>query len=56
MQHVMPRTRAHVGTRVFQIHLTLAAILTVHATVFFETRDGPAPESLHEDARVRAAR
>ena len=54
MQHVMPRTRAHVGTRVFQIHLTLAAILTVHATVFFETRDVPAPESLHEYARARA--
>ena len=41
MQHVMPRTRAHVGTRVFQIHLTLAAILTVRA-----------PESLHEGAHA----
>ena len=54
MQHVMPQTRAcaHMGTPVFQIHLTLAAILTVHATVFFDTWDVPAPESLHEGAHA----
>ena len=56
MQHEMSRTRAHVGTRVFQVHLTLASILTVRATVFSDTRDVPAPDSLYEDARARAAR
>ena len=56
MQHVMPRTRAHVGTRVFRIHLTFVAILTVLATVFFNMWDVPAPESLHEGACARAAR
>ena len=56
MQHKMPRTRAHVGTRVFQIHLTLASILAVRLTVFSNTWDVPAPDSLHEDTRARAAR
>ena len=56
MQHVMPCTGAHVGPRVFQIQPTLAAILTVRATVFSETRDVPAPKSLHEDALMRAVR
>ena len=43
MQHKMPRTRAHVGTCVFQIYLTLASILPICTTVFFDTRDVPAP-------------
>ena len=45
MQHEMPRTRAHMhmGTPVFRIHLTLASILAVRATVFPDTRDVHAP-------------
>jgi len=56
MQHVMSRTRAHMGTPVFRIPSTLAYILTVRVTVFPETRDVPSPDSLHEDARARAVR
>jgi len=55
-QHVELLTRARMGTPVCRIQTTLTAILTVRTTVSFETRDVPAPESLHEDARVRAVR
>ena len=45
MQHVMPRTRAHVGTRVFQIHTTLAiCILAVDAAGSFPTWRVLAPD------------
>ena len=56
MQHVMLRTHAHVGTRVFQIKTTLAAILAVHEALLNPTRSVSAPDSLHEDACARAIR
>ena len=53
MQHVMPRTRAHVGTHVFRIQL-LSAILTVHAAGLCPTWNVSGPD--REDARVQAER
>ena len=44
MQHVELRTRAGIGTRPFQIQ-SRVAILAIHATVSFETRDVHAPAS-----------
>ena len=44
MQHVELRTRAGMGTRLFQIQ-SLVAILAIHATVSFETRDVHTPAS-----------
>ena len=53
MQHVMPRTRAHVGTRPFQIQ-SLAAILTVHAAGLWPTWNVSGPDRV--DAHVQAMR
>ena len=47
MQHMMPRTRAHVGTRVFRIQTTLAAILAVREALLNPTWSVSAPDSLH---------
>jgi len=54
MQHVMPRTRPHVGTPVCRIHPTLAYILAVHAAGSYPTWNISGPD--HEDAPVQAVR
>ena len=56
MQHVQPRTRAHVETRVFQIQTTSAAILAVREALLNPTRSVSMQDSLHEDARARVVR
>ena len=52
MQHVEPRTRAHVGTHVFRIPSTLAYILAVHAAGLCPTWKISGPD--REDAHVQA--
>jgi len=54
MQHVMPRTRAHVGTPVCRIHPTLAYIFAVHAAGSYPTWNVSGPD--REDAHVPAVR
>ena len=54
-QHVEPRTRAHTGPRVFQIH-TNAAILAVHVVVSYQSRDVSTPAPDHGVVRAWAVR
>ena len=56
MQHVMPRTRARMGTRPFQIQTLAVYLLTVREFFLSQTRSVSAPDSLHVDARARAIR
>ena len=55
MQHVMPRTRAHVVTRVFQIP-SLAYIFAVHAAGSYPTWSILTPDCNRADAPVQAVR
>ena len=55
-EHVELRTRAHMGTRSFQIHPTLAYILSVHEVVLSQTRNISGLDSLHADVHAMAAR
>ena len=55
MQHVMPRTRAHVGTRVFQIP-SLTYIFAVHAAGSYPMWSVLVPDHNRADAPVQAVR
>ena len=55
-QHVMPRTRAHVGTREFRIQPVLAYIFAVHAADSYPTWSVLTPDRNRADAPVQAVR